>query len=82
MTDFNKKLNCGEAILKAFPGATTQQLCHYTIPTLIDESPEVAVIHVGINDFLKRKSNVDEVVKYAHDVAVRCASYNVKKEKE
>ena len=40
----------GTANLKVFPGATIRQLNHYIIPTLEEDTPGTAIIHVGINN--------------------------------
>ena len=40
--------------LKSFPGVTWKELAHYVVPTLKEESFHTTLIHVGINDILKR----------------------------
>ena len=78
MDVFNKKLKHGEATLNAIPGARAEKLNHCATFTLKDESPDVAIIHVGINDLLSRKQNVNEVADEIKNMAVKCRSYNVK----
>jgi len=55
MNVFNKKLKHGEATLNAIPGARAEKLNYCATFTLKDECPEVAIIHVGINDLLSRR---------------------------
>ena len=70
----------GTANLKAFPGATIRQLNHYTIPTLEEDTPETAIIHVGINNLLleKNKADVNEIAENIVKIGIRCKENNVK----
>ena len=60
--EFNSHLKYGDARFRVFPGSTTSTLGHYSIPTLIEENPEIVLIHVGINDILNmERKNVSEI---------------------
>ena len=50
--DFNKELRKGKAYFCSFSGATSKQLDHYTIPSLVDDKPDAVIIHVGNNGIL------------------------------
>ena len=52
--EFNQHLTKCSAQIRAFPGANLKQLKHYVIPTLVDDTPDVAVIHGGCNDIQSR----------------------------
>ena len=52
--EFNSWLKNHSAQIRPFPGATIKQLHHYIIPTLIDDTPDVIIIHGGCNDILSR----------------------------
>ena len=60
--EFNNNLKHGDARFKNFPGATITNLAHYSIPTLINENPDVVLMHVGINDILNmERTQVSEM---------------------
>ena len=54
--DFNKELRNGKAYFRSFSDATSKQLDHYIIPSLIDHKPDGVIIHVGTNDILHNAS--------------------------
>ena len=47
--DFNKELRSGKAF---FSGGNSRQLNFYIISTLIDDKPDVVLLHVGTNNIL------------------------------
>ena len=49
MKEFNRELKNGQAYWKQFPGATSQEMAHYCIPTLINENLDTVIIHTGTN---------------------------------
>ena len=51
----NRSLNNVSARSKYFPGATSKDLLHYVDTTLQDNSFEVAVIHIRINNIVNNK---------------------------
>ena len=66
MTAFQRELGFANLITilptqlldwKVFP-ELPQELTHYVIPTLQDESFNSALIHIGINDILKYQSDL------------------------
>ena len=48
--DFHKELRNGKVYFRSFSGATRKQLDYYITPSLVDEKPDAAMIHVGTND--------------------------------
>ena len=74
MVEFSKHCKHKTTIKRSFPGATASQLKHYVKPTLIEDSPDIAIIHIGTNNLTKKKhqSEVDifneimEVVTECH----------------
>ena len=79
MNEFNKYLNGGIAHLKSFPGSKAKQMDHHVISTLEEHQYDTAVIHVGINDLLKSRTNikVSEIAKDIINIALRCRSHNI-----
>ena len=69
--EFNKYLNGGTAYLKPFPGSKPKQMDHRVISILEEHQYDAAVIHVGINDLLKRRTNINisEISKHIINIA-------------
>ena len=64
--DFNKELRSGKAFFRSFSGgANSKQVDHYIIPTLVDDKPDVVLLHVGTNDILSN-ANDTEVANNTH----------------
>ena len=79
--NINRSLNNGSARFKYFPGATSTDLLHYVVTTLQDNSFEVAVIHIGINDIVNNKSylNTDHMLQNIKNIAQKCKRYGIQK---
>ena len=56
--NINRSLNNGSAVVNYFPGATSKDLLHSTDKTLQENSFEVTVIHIGINDVVNNKNSL------------------------
>ena len=80
MNEFNRHVQRGFAKMKSFPGATSKEMLHYIEPTLKEGSFDTAIIHVGINDILKDKSEneMNELYQNLKKIGVKCHSYGVK----
>ena len=52
---------------------------HHVIPVLEEHQYDAAVIHVGINDLLKSRTNINvsEITKDIINIALRCRSHNI-----
>ena len=80
--EFNQYLQGGYAKLKCFPGATIQNLNYYSNPTLIEEKPEVVVIHVGINNLLSQnlsETSDEQLVNEIIDIGRKCIDHGTEK---
>ena len=68
-----------KAISKCFPGASSNDFIHYIKPNLQNsENPfETAILHMGVNDLLKRDSNI-EVATNNMKIAKECKTYGIK----
>ena len=74
--NFNKELRHGKAYFRSFSGATSKQLDHYIIPSLVDDKSDAVIIHVGTNDILY---NVSYEVIAANIIKIgsNCKSHGV-----
>ena len=46
----NNKLQGASASIRDFRGATIKHLKHHVLPSLVDDTPDIAVIHEGCKD--------------------------------
>ena len=79
--NINRSLKNGSARVKYFPGVTSKDLVHYIDTTLQDNSFEVAVIHIDINDIINSKNslNTDHILQNIKNIAQKCKSYGIQK---
>ena len=75
MRDFSNSVDNGRAFLKSFTGSTARQLHHYVLPTLIEQTPDIAVIHVGTNSMRTRApidtaNDIVKIVERCHEQGV------------
>ena len=66
---------------KCFSGANTKQLDYYLVPTLVDETPQTFVIHIGSNDVMESKMkqvNLDDLAQRKIDIGLKCRFYGVR----
>ena len=79
------KLDC-EVNKKCFPGATTDDLSKYhMLPTLVKNTPDTAIIHIGVNDILAKgtpdggltSNMITEVTNGILECGKVCKSYGV-----
>ena len=75
MNQFNRFLSNKKAFMKCFPGATTNELHHYAIPTLEEQCPDIVIICAGINDLKRLKpvqivENINSIVNLCHETGV------------
>ena len=83
MKQFNRAFKCERVFSKAFPGAAANHMLHYITPTLIDDQPDTVVIHVGINNLLKRNRKFEEndLIRLADEIiqiGLLCKESNVR----
>ena len=49
---------------------------HHIIPTLLEDKPDVVIVHVGINDVLNRFDQ-DQIIKNIQQIYITCKNFNV-----
>ena len=49
---------------------------HHIIPTLLEEKPDIVIVHVGINDVLNRFDQ-DQIIKNIQQMYITCKNFNV-----
>ena len=76
--DFNKELRSSKAFFRSFSGANSKQLNHYIIPTLVDDKPDVVLLHVGTNDILSN-ANDTELANNIINIGLNCKNHGVSK---
>ena len=59
-------------VVKSFPGATTNDMKHYLMPT-VDKSPQQIILHVGTNDLRDHSPTVvaENIVDLARKIVSR-----------
>ena len=79
--DFNEIYRSGSACFRRFHGSRANGMKYHVIPTMIEEKPEVIVIHTGGNDLRTPKNNpisVETIVNSIIDAGKVCESYGAK----
>ena len=75
--NLNDKLRGASASIRDFRGATIKHLKHHVLPSLVDDTPDTAVIHGGCND-LGYKNNealsTDDIVNAILEIGKLCQS--------
>ena len=66
----------GKAFFRSFSGANSKQLDHYITPTLVDDRPDAAILHVGTNDILSN-ANDTELANNIINVGLNCKNHGV-----
>ena len=78
---FNNSLHEGKAHLNGFSGANTKRLDHLITPTLVEDRPDIVIIHIGSNDIKHNtvdQIEVKDIVKSIINIGKKCLSYGVK----
>ena len=65
--EMNEMVNTGNVIKYSYSGATAAHLGHYS-DVLLEDNPDVVVIHVGTNDIHGRNSRDMDCATIAHDI--------------
>ena len=74
--DFNKELRNGKAYFRSFSDATSKQLDHYIIPSLVDDEPDAVIIHVRTND-ISCNASFEYIDRNIIKIGSNCKSYGV-----
>ena len=78
---FNRSINNGNAYINCFSGANSKRLGHYIIPTLMEDQPEIVVIHIGSNDVTHENYdhiNIGDLAQKIIDIGKQCLFNGVK----
>ena len=70
------------SLFKCFSATNIKQLNYYTVPTLVDETPDTVVIHIGSNDIAKmnhKTKNFQDLAQGIIDIVLKCEWYGVSK---
>ena len=49
---------------------------HHIISTLLEDKPDIVIVHVGINDVLNRFDQ-DQIIKNIQQIYITCKNFNV-----
>ena len=49
---------------------------HHVIPTLLEDKPDIVIVHVGINDVLNRFDQ-DQIIENIQQMYITCKNFNV-----
>ena len=77
---FNNSLYEGEAHLNGFSEANTKRLDHFISPTLVEDRPDIVIIHIESNDITHNtvdQIDVKDIVNCIINIGGKCLSYGV-----
>ena len=77
----NNKLRRASVRIPDFRGATIKYLKHHVLPSLVDDTPDIAVIHGGCNDSghkNKEALSTDDIVNAIIEIGELSQSHGVK----
>ena len=67
--------------LNGFSGANIKRLDHFITPTLVEDRPDIVIIHIGSNDITHNtvdQIDVKDLVNCIINIGKKCLSYGVK----
>ena len=70
--EVNGRVRTSKSIIKSFPGARSDEMKYYTIPTIDKFKPNTVLIHVGTND-VKRTDGGDNRIRFIAEDIVNVA---------
>ena len=78
--NFNKALKNGNAKYLSFPGTTSKQLLQYLDVNLKMYTPDIVLIHAGIDDVLNNKShsNAENLLSNIKYMVHKCLKFGVR----
>ena len=76
---FDNSMNHAKSYIKSHSGAKAWQLAYHIIPALIEQKPDIAIIHIGSNDISYKNLNIDlnELANQIGDIGRTCHQYGV-----
>ena len=63
--------------LGPLPEATVKKLQHYTILSLVDETPNRVILRGGFNDLSNKNASPEQIPNVLKDLAKMCCGYGV-----
>ena len=73
MVEFGKACHYKHPIKRSFGGATASDLKYYVQPTILDKNPDIAIIHGGSNNLLKKAYQTDmDIVNEVMEIVMHC----------
>ena len=75
MRRLNYDISVGRAYRKYHPGATPSELAHYCLPTLINDKPDVVVIHAGTISYFN--DDIHTIANEIFNLVKVCQSHGV-----
>ena len=75
--EFNSKLNKCSTRFRPFIGATLKQMEKYVKPVLIDDTPDVLILHIGCNDVGNKQLTGNEIAEWIVKIGRQCKESNV-----
>ena len=78
---FNNSLCEGKAHLNAFSGANIKRVDHFITPNLVEDRPDIVIIHIGSNYITHNtvdQIDVKDIVNHTINIGKKCLSYGVK----
>ena len=75
---WSKNIENGRIFVRPFTSATSEQIAWHIEPSVIDDKPDVAVIHSGINNVLQGKSSEAEIAEGILNIGRKCRNMGVK----
>ena len=77
MVNFSEDCKHKMSLKRAFPGCTTSQLKHWIKPSLEEDTPDIAIIHVETNNLMKNKQSEVDTVNEIIEVIKECRNGGV-----
>ena len=78
---FNNSLYEQKAHLNGFSGANIKHLDNFITPTLLEDRPDIVIIHIGPNDITHNtviQIDVKDIVNRIINTGKKCLSYDVR----
>ena len=77
MVNFSEDCKHKMSLKRAFPGCTASQLKHWIKPSLEEDTPDIAITHVGTNNLTKKKQSEVDTVNEIIEVIKECRNGGV-----
>ena len=77
MVKFGNVCEYKRSLKRAFPGCTASRLKHFVKPSLEEDTPDVAIIHVGANNLTKKTQSEVDTFNEIMDVVNACRNDGV-----